>query len=78
MQHFEDFVVGHFRQRAHDILLACQAYKEGAHVGSVVKEGTQNTASHDFKEAVGKMMKTLIANFIKNGSKDCEQFQISA
>ncbi|XP_034701869.1 putative ubiquitin-conjugating enzyme E2 38 [Vitis riparia] len=83
-KHFEDFVVGHFRQRAHDILVACKAYKEGSQVGSMVKEGTQDvnehemSTSHEFKEAVGKMMKTLVTNFIKNGSKDCEQFQVSA
>ena len=48
----------------------------------MVKEGTQNVnehgmrASREFKEAVDKMMKTLITNFIKNGSKDCEHNRI--
>ena len=48
----------------------------------MVKEGTQNVnehgmrASREFKEAVDKMMKTLITNFIKNGSKDSEHNRI--
>ncbi|KAK9077017.1 hypothetical protein SSX86_005352 [Deinandra increscens subsp. villosa] len=35
-KHFEAFVVGHFRNRLSDILLACQAYSVGLQVGGSV------------------------------------------
>lgn len=77
-------MVGHFRNRAHGILVACKAYKEGAEIGSMVQEGAQDVNGHEmsssseFKEAIDKMMKTLVTNFMKIGCKDCEQFQVSA
>ncbi|THG07795.1 hypothetical protein TEA_009268 [Camellia sinensis var. sinensis] len=80
--HFEDLVAGHFRLQAHDILSACKAYMEGAEVGSVVRgvvEDTNNKAEKnqpgEFKEAIARMMNSLVTNFNKNGSKDCEQFR---
>ncbi|KAK9077023.1 hypothetical protein SSX86_005358 [Deinandra increscens subsp. villosa] len=36
LKHFEAFVVGHFRNRLSDILLACQAYSVGLQVGGSV------------------------------------------
>ncbi|CAL5336757.1 hypothetical protein CsSME_00019700 [Camellia sinensis var. sinensis] len=81
-KHFEDLVAGHFRLQAHDILSACKAYMEGAEVGSVVRgvvEDTNNKAEKnqpgEFKEAIARMMNSLVTNFNKNGSKDCEQFR---
>lgn len=82
-KHFEDFVAGHFRSRAHDILSACRAYMKGAEVGSVVNgrvqddKDAQTSVSRDFKEAVGKMINGLVSNFIKNGATDCEEFLLS-
>ena len=82
LQYFEDFVAGHFRIRAHDILSACKAYTEGALVGSLVggrigsgSEGKKG-GSNEFREAVARMMNGLVTNFTKNGSKDCEQFRV--
>ena len=84
MQHFEDLVVNHFRNRARDILVACKAYMEGAVVGQVVvKNGipevdrAEGGSSSDFKNKLGQMMKILIINFTRNGSTDCEQFRPS-
>lgn len=83
-QHFEDLVAYHFRNRAHDILVSCKAYMEGAVVGTVVvKDGVieggkvEKGGSSLFKTKVGQMMNILITNFTKNGSTDCEQFRTS-
>ncbi|XP_057953702.1 putative ubiquitin-conjugating enzyme E2 38 [Malania oleifera] len=82
-KNFEDFVAGHFRCRAHDILAACKAYIDGAEVGSMVK-GVQNVEGADkghwseFKTTVAKMMNLLITAFTKNGSEGCEQFRLPA
>ncbi|KAL5997642.1 ubiquitin-conjugating enzyme [Asimina triloba] len=37
-KHFEDFVAGHFRTRAHNILQACKAYMDGAQIASPMVE----------------------------------------
>ncbi|KAL4361735.1 hypothetical protein GQ457_04G005630 [Hibiscus cannabinus] len=83
-KHFKDFVTGHFRNRALDILVACQAYKEGARVGSVVlKDGVADPtklahgSSEEFKVTIPKMMNVVAREFVKNGSRNCEQFQAS-
>ncbi|XVF01996.1 hypothetical protein REPUB_Repub04eG0138200 [Reevesia pubescens] len=83
-KHFEDFVAGHFRNRARDIVVACQAYKEGATVGSVVvKDGVPDAnniekgSSEEFKGTMPKMINALVKEFVKNGSTDCEQLQTS-
>ncbi|KAJ0110923.1 hypothetical protein Patl1_02251 [Pistacia atlantica] len=82
LQHFEDLVAYHFRNHAHDILVACKAYMEGAVVGTVVvKDGiieggkVEKGGSSLFKTKVGQMMNILITNFTKNGSTGCEQFR---
>ncbi|KAF7141142.1 hypothetical protein RHSIM_Rhsim06G0141900 [Rhododendron simsii] len=81
-KYFEDFVAGHFRVRAHDVLSACKAYMEGAEVGSFDKgvphSNTAVTNRPDFKAAVARMMNGLVNNFMKNGSEDCEQFRIQS
>ncbi|PPR93751.1 hypothetical protein GOBAR_AA26922 [Gossypium barbadense] len=81
-KHFEDFVTGHFRNRAQDILVACQTYKEGAIVGSVaVKDGVPDAnkivkgSSEEFKGTIPKMINAVAKEFVKNGSTNCEQFQ---
>ncbi|GMP67215.1 hypothetical protein CsSME_00027279 [Camellia sinensis var. sinensis] len=80
-KHFEDFVTGHFRLRAHDILSACKAYMAGAEVGSADEEvqdtdKAEKNQTSEFKAAIARMMNSLVTNFSKNGSKDCEQFRL--
>lgn len=73
--------MGHFRNRAHNILAACKAYTEGTLVGSVSGDAAQNvenSGSKQFKSSVARMMNMLITNFTKNGSTDCEQFRVGA
>ncbi|KAK9077167.1 hypothetical protein SSX86_005503 [Deinandra increscens subsp. villosa] len=48
---FEAFVVGHFRNRALDILKACKAYMEGLQVGSVVDSVYNETEKVDVARA---------------------------
>ncbi|GLT86897.1 hypothetical protein SLE2022_050070 [Rubroshorea leprosula] len=81
-EHFQDFVVGHFRSQAHDILVACSAYANGALPGSVVvKNGvadvnkTGKSSAYAFRSSLAKVMKLLARDFVKNGSTDCEKFQ---
>ncbi|XVE49929.1 hypothetical protein DITRI_Ditri01bG0121300 [Diplodiscus trichospermus] len=83
-KHFEDFVAGHFRSRARDIIMACQAYKDGATVGSVVVKdgvpdanGIEKGSSEEFKGTMPKMINAVVKEFVKNGSTDCEEFQNS-
>ncbi|KAL9457768.1 hypothetical protein AB3S75_006754 [Citrus x aurantiifolia] len=80
-KHFEDLVAMHFRNHAHDILVACKAYMEGAVVGHVnIKNGNPEvdqvkwSSSKEFKDKLGQMMKILVNNFTRNGSTGCEQF----
>ncbi|XP_028767096.1 putative ubiquitin-conjugating enzyme E2 38 [Neltuma alba] len=81
-KHFEELVVGHFRNRAVNILTACKSYVEGNAVGSVVHnfdpsiKGSTDDNKSEFQSAVSRMMNTLIAFFTKNGSTDCEEFRI--
>ena len=46
LQHFEDFVVGHFCNCGRDILVACRAYMDGAPLGSV-KGGVKDVNMDD-------------------------------
>ncbi|GMH11064.1 hypothetical protein Nepgr_012905 [Nepenthes gracilis] len=81
-KHFEDFIAGHFRVRAHDILTACKAYCDGAEVGCNIRNRFQyggykegDSGSEGFKAAITRTVKGLTASFIKNGSKDCGAFE---
>ncbi|CAI9772561.1 unnamed protein product [Fraxinus pennsylvanica] len=80
-KHFEDFVIGHFRSHAHDILSACRAYMEGAVVGSLVKGKIQDcskkSTSSKFAADIRRMITGLISNFTKIGADDCEKFRCS-
>ncbi|PIA26952.1 hypothetical protein AQUCO_08400010v1 [Aquilegia coerulea] len=79
-KHFEEFVAGHFRDRAEAILVACKAYMDGAQVGCLVEGGVQDldegdkSCSANFKMQVGTIVGNLVPAFIKNGSKDCGKF----
>ncbi|KAK8481518.1 hypothetical protein V6N13_085556 [Hibiscus sabdariffa] len=79
-QHFEGFVAGFFRNRARDIIAACQAYKEGATVGTVVvKDGVpdpniiEQGSSEEFKATMARMIDVMVAAFATNGSTEFEQ-----
>ncbi|KAH1120451.1 hypothetical protein J1N35_003611 [Gossypium stocksii] len=79
-QHFEDLVAGHFRTRARDIIMACEAYKEGAAIGSVLVKDcvpdpnkTESSSSERFKRTMTKMIDAMVKVFVENGST-YEQF----
>lgn len=79
-KHFEDLVVGHFRHRVRDILMACKAYTEGVQVGSLVRGGVQDvdegekSCSYTFKTNVVSYIKVLIDAFKSIGAKEAEEF----
>lgn len=79
-KYFEDFVAGHFLKRAHDILVACKAYSDGAQVGCLVKGGVQDvdegdkSCSQHFKDGLAGYMKTVVDAFTQVGAKDCDKF----
>ncbi|KAK8648429.1 hypothetical protein V6N13_129182 [Hibiscus sabdariffa] len=79
-KHFEDFVVGHFYQRAQDILVACKAYMDGAQVGCLAKGGVQDvdegdkSCSRKFKDSLAGCVNMLVKEFTALGAKDCEKF----
>ncbi|KAK7405249.1 hypothetical protein VNO78_06448 [Psophocarpus tetragonolobus] len=79
-KNFKDFVVGYFNTRAHDILVACKSYKDGAQGGCLVKGGVQDVDAGDtsctvkFKKSLDSHLEILITLFIKIGAKDeCEK-----
>lgn len=79
-KNFEDLVIGHFRNRVRDILMACKAYTEGVQVGCLVKGGVQDvdedgkSCSAEFKNNVASYVKVLISAFKKMGAKEAEEF----
>lgn len=79
-KHFEDFVRGHFYKRAHDILVACKAYINGAQVGSLVEGGVQDlelsdkSCSDNFKQSVTHLLSQLVEAFKGIGVSDCDKY----
>ncbi|KAJ1381505.1 Ubiquitin-conjugating enzyme E2 [Sesbania bispinosa] len=79
-KNFEDFVAGHFCSRAHDILVACKAYMDGAQVGCLVKGGVQDvdqgdkSCSRHFKNSLAAYVDMLVREFAQVGARDCEKF----
>ncbi|KAF6141984.1 hypothetical protein GIB67_037952 [Kingdonia uniflora] len=72
--HFETLVEEHFRSRSHSILLACEAYMDGAPVGWGTAEGeTRKSCSTGFKIMLAKLFPKLVAGFMASGI-DCRQF----
>ncbi|CAO2813146.1 unnamed protein product [Amaranthus hypochondriacus] len=75
-EHFEDLVVGHFRAREFDIMMACLAYSEGAEVGCNVKEwfeegvNAPKSGSEMFRGMLRNLMKSTIQCLADNGSSD--------
>lgn len=74
--------MGHFYIRAHDIIVACKAYLDGAQVGCLVKGGVQDVDEGDkscskrFKESMAGCVNLLLKEFTILGAKDCEKFLI--
>lgn len=83
-KNFEDFVVGHFCSRAHDILVACKAYMDGAQVGCLVKGGVQDvdqgdkSCSKQFQYCLSALVNMLVKEFTQIGVKDCLKFVSSS
>ncbi|GKC55950.1 hypothetical protein Tco_1083548 [Tanacetum coccineum] len=78
-KNFENLVVGHFRNRVRDILMACKAYTEGVQVGCLgVQEedesGENETSTIEFRNDVASCIKLLLAAFMIIGAKEAEEF----
>ena len=79
LQHFEDFVAGHFRKQGRVILVACRAYMGGAQVASVIKDEVQCVDEDDktpitrFKVTLKKLFEELLMEFTVKGA-DCDEF----
>ncbi|KAI3856402.1 hypothetical protein MKX03_034484 [Papaver bracteatum] len=71
---FEYFISQHFRDRASNILVACNAYINGkAVIGDPIiitaaTETTTSSTSFTFKVAAGFLYPKLVDSFVKNGS----------
>ncbi|KAJ0230078.1 ubiquitin-conjugating enzyme E2 26 [Hirschfeldia incana] len=78
-KHFEEFVRSHYFVRALDIVKACNAYKDGAPVGSIVKGGVQDieetsqSGSKKFRTDVAAFMKAVVGEFVKLGVKELQE-----
>ncbi|KAF2582158.1 hypothetical protein F2Q68_00006818 [Brassica cretica] len=78
-KHFEEFVHSHYFVRALDIVKACNAYKDGAPVGSILKGGVQGieetsqSGSKKFRTDVAAFMKTVVGEFVKLGINELEE-----
>ncbi|MCH79265.1 putative ubiquitin-conjugating enzyme E2 25-like [Trifolium medium] len=77
LKNFEDFVVGHFLNRAHDILSACKAYSKGVQVCSLVKSEswkfdrqTHKSLPEYFTNTLCCLMKELANEFARIGAMD--------
>eukprot|EP00253_Pinus_taeda_P022848 PITA_22848 len=83
-KHFEMFVKEHFQKRGRCILRACDAYINGAPVGSLSEDCTivgdesenQDATSAGFKLILLKIVPKLIAAFTEIGL-DCQELQQS-
>ncbi|GJT72708.1 hypothetical protein Tco_1031994 [Tanacetum coccineum] len=75
-KYFEDRVVGHFRKRVHDILLACQAHINGQQVGCLVSTSCKYGwgSSLEFRNDVASCIKPLVNAFYKIRAKEAQQF----
>lgn len=62
-QYFEDFSYGHFFSCAHDVLKACNAYRNGAPVGSGVKGVVRD--AEESSERCSKKFRTDVATFVE-------------
>lgn len=80
LQHFEDFVIGHFFKTAEDIFGACKAHLEGLQAGCLVNGTAQD--SDDFNKhcsqhccrILSSYIPLLLQTFSLIGVKDLEKF----
>ncbi|OEL22214.1 putative ubiquitin-conjugating enzyme E2 26 [Dichanthelium oligosanthes] len=78
--HFEDFIVGHFRNYGRKILRGCKSYMAGAQVGCLVGDGVQDVDEGDkscsakFKASLKVSFADLLKQFVSIGV-DCGGFQ---
>lgn len=79
VQHFEDFVAGHFRKYGRNVLVACKAYLDGAQVGCLAGNGVQDVDEGDkscslkFKTSLKRLFEELLMEFTVKGA-DCSKF----
>lgn len=79
-QHFEDFIVGHFRNYGRKILKGCKSYMAGAQVGCLVGDGVQDvdegdkSCSNNFKASLKPLFEDLLKEFTNIGV-DCDEFR---
>ncbi|PWA73632.1 ubiquitin-conjugating enzyme family protein [Artemisia annua] len=75
-KYFDDLVVGHFRNRARDILTACKAYTEGVQPGCYgvqEDEGKKETSTIEFRKDVASCIKLLVTAFKWIGAGEPEE-----
>ncbi|KAI3828248.1 hypothetical protein L1987_02345 [Smallanthus sonchifolius] len=73
--HFEDLVIGHFRDCANGILTTCKAYyTNGIAIKYGISVGKETSRSLKLRKDVEGYMKTLVGAFKKIGVKDLEDF----
>ncbi|CAI9303729.1 unnamed protein product [Lactuca saligna] len=68
-KHFEDLVIGHFRNCGVAILTTCRGYVNGVGVGCGEKKGTRG-----FGKNVEKYMGTLVGGFKEIGVENLDEF----
>ncbi|KAI3743960.1 hypothetical protein L1987_57032 [Smallanthus sonchifolius] len=72
-KHFEDFVVGHFRNRVTDILKACEAYSGGAQIGCLVEGvpllGNKGMFAITFNDDLDSCVKPVVIELERIGAK---------
>jgi ubiquitin-conjugating enzyme E2 O len=79
LQHFEDFIAGHFRKYGRNVLVACKAYLDGAQVGCLVGNGVQDVDEGDkscslkFKTSLKRLFEELLKELAVKGA-DCDKF----
>jgi ubiquitin-conjugating enzyme E2 O len=79
LQHFEDFVKSHFRNRGQYILKACKAYLQGNMVGTLTDDACttdrskEHSSSVGFKLALAKILPRLITA-LKDTGANCDQY----
>nr|GEX54680.1 hypothetical protein [Tanacetum cinerariifolium] len=72
-KHFQDLVIGYFRDHARGILTTCKAYTKGVKVGCAIDSG-EEAGSRWFKSNVEGYMKTLIGAFKEIGAENVDEF----
>ncbi|KXG33110.1 hypothetical protein SORBI_3003G255700 [Sorghum bicolor] len=79
-KHFEDFIIGHFRNYGRKILKGCKSYMAGAQVGCLVGDGVQDvdegdkSCSNNFKASLKPLFEDLLKEFTNIGV-NCDEFR---